>query len=141
VVPAAPAPALIAPPAASNPQVAITVARGIVVVSADVAAATPVRVMKNDAARTLGAAPVVKAAVLKPVSLVASGLTAGTTYTVKIKVNGAYVDLGPTTARADGSAQLPVFRVAKPGTYTVAIVDPATGATRYIKVQVSRPTR
>ena len=71
-------------------------------------------------------------------SLVATGLAPQTTLTAKIKIGGKYVDMGAVNTDAAGAAQLPVFRAAKPGQYTIALVDPATGKTSYIKVVVKR---
>jgi len=97
--------------------------------------------MKKEPSPAIGKAPKVSAVVGAPVSLVTSGLAPGTVYTVKVKVNGKYVDLGSTATNADGQAQLPVFEATKKGTMTVAIIDPATGKTTYVKVKVQKPKK
>jgi hypothetical protein len=44
-------------------------------------------------------------------------------------------ELGRT---ANGLTQLPVFRAKKSGKITIALVDPATGKTSFLKVKVTK---
>jgi len=124
-----------------NPVTQTTVASGLVLVSAEVAAATPPRVLKNEPTSTLRGAPRVAAQTGSAVSLVTTGLEANTTFTVKVKIGGKYVDLGLTETDANGLAQLPVFKANKAGEITVAIVNRATGETSYIKIKVNKKTK
>jgi hypothetical protein len=61
-------------------------------------------------------------------------------YQVRVKVGKTYVDLGGAVTDADGVAQLPVFQSARAGTVTVAIVDPLSGSTTYLKVKFTQGT-
>lgn len=124
----------------SNPVVPQIVGGGVVLVASSVAENTAPRTMANPPASNLGGAPKVSTRTGSSVSLVATGLAPQTTFSAKIKIDGKYVDLGTANTDAAGAAQLPVFRAAKPGQYTIALVNPATGKTSYIKVVV-KPRR
>jgi hypothetical protein len=112
------------------------VAPGILLVARNVALATSPRVMKNRATVNIGQAPRVKATVGQVIRLV-TRVGANTAYVIKIKVGGTYYDIG--TARSDGNGQmsLPAFIANRAGTYTIAIINPTTGVTVYVKVAVN----
>ena len=122
----------------NNPPTPVVLASGLVLVSAEVADRAEPRTVKRQPSTTLKAAPVINARAGAPVSLVTAGLTPGVSFTVRIKVDGRYVDLGSALSDAAGVAQLPVFRSSKAGRLTIALVNPATGATTYMKVAVAR---
>lgn len=114
------------------------VTESVTLVSANVAAATPTRTMRNAASPTLSGAPIVVAAVNKPVKLQVPGLTPGATYTIQVRGKNGYVVLGSVTADADGQAQLPVFRMSSgAGTTTLAMLS-SSGTPSYVKVQASK---
>ena len=125
------------PPAEAprNPVATFVAAPGISLISAAEAASIQDRVMRNAAAATLGTAPRVVAQAGRPLALVVPGQTPGATVSVRIKVGGKYLDLGQVTVDSKGRTALPVLKLSRPGVYTIAIVDPATGKTSYLKVQ------
>ncbi|MCF8526458.1 MAG: hypothetical protein K9G24_02965 [Candidatus Nanopelagicales bacterium] len=120
-----------------NPVTPVVVTPGVVLLGEGVAAATPTRTMAKAAGSRIGRAPKAPAIVGEPVSLVASGLTSGVVYSVRMKTPDGYVLVGATAADAAGLAQLPVMTVTRKGTYTLAITDPAAGDVSYIKVRVA----
>lgn len=124
-----------------NPVTPVVVTPGVIVLGEGVAATTPTRTMTKAAGSRIGRAPKAPAVAGKPVSLVASGLTSGVVYSVRMKSPDGYVLVGATVADADGLAQLPVMTVTRKGTYTLAISDPMTGDVLYIKVKVAPPVR
>lgn len=128
-------------PVALNPVIPEVLSPGVVLVSEAVAALTPERVMRNPPASALGDAPRVQAIIGAPLALVTSGLPANSTQSVRLKINGKYVDLGITTTDADGQAVLPVFRISRAGTYTIAMINSLTGKTSYVKVVVPKRQR
>jgi len=142
VIPVAPAipaaPVTPVPPVQVNPTSRVVVAPGVIVVSNSVAKATQPRVMKFGPTSKLGIAPKVNAPAVKPINVVASKLTGGTIYTVKLSVKGKYVTLGESTAYANGELQLPVFTVANVGASRIAIINPVDGSTNYIKLVVKK---
>jgi hypothetical protein len=105
-------------------------------VARNVALATPPRFMKHRASVNIGQAPRAKSRVGQVVRLVAR-VGANTAYVIKIKIGGSYYDIG--TARSDGNGQmsLPAFVASRVGTYTIAIINPTTHVTVYVKVQVN----
>jgi hypothetical protein len=123
-----------------NPPVGQVVTPGLRLVSAEVADNAQPRLVKRDLGSTLKTAPIVDAATRAPVSLVTQGLSSNTLYQVRVKVGKTYVDLGGAVTDADGVAQLPVFQSARAGTVTVAIVDPLSGSTTYLKVKFTQGT-
>lgn len=123
-----------------NPPVGQVVTPGLRLVSAEVADSAQPRLVKRDLGSTLKTAPIVDAATRVPVSLVTQGLSSNTLYQVKVKVGKSYVDLGGAVTDTNGVAQLPVFQSARAGTVTVALVDPLTGSTTYLKVKFTRGT-
>jgi hypothetical protein len=133
--PATSCPCLFVP---DNPGVGRPLGRGVILLSLVDAQAVPPRVMGNPTTTRLQNAPRVAAKVGAPIALVAKGLRPGITFEVKIKVDSTYLTLGRTIADAAGSATLPVFSARKPALITLAIIDPATGATTYLKIQVTR---
>jgi Fibronectin type III domain len=121
-----------------NPPVGQVVTPGLRLVSAEVADSAQPRLVKRDLGSTLKEAPVVDAVTRVPVSLVTQGLSSNTLYQVRVKVGKTYVDLGGAVTDTNGVAQLPVFQSARAGTMTIALVDPLTGSTTYLKVRFTR---
>lgn len=131
--PGLPAPA---PGVPNNPPSPTTVGGGVVLVASSVADNTTLRVMKKDASDKMGDSPKIRAKVGAVVKLDAAGLTPGVQYVVSIKpVGGEYATLGSTIGTAGGSV-LPAFRAGQKGSYIIAITNPTTGQTQYIKVVV-----
>ena len=128
-------------PVPLNPVKPEVLSPGVVLVSEAVAALTPERVMRNPPASSLGEAPRVQARIGVPLALVTSGLPANSTQSVRLKINGKYVDLGVITTDADGQAALPVFRIGRAGTYTIAMINSVTGKASYVKVVVPKRQR
>lgn len=119
-----------------NPAVATPLTSNVILVSESEANSAPVRSMANPPAASITRAPVVNSPVGRIVSLTTQGLDAGTNYSVKLKINGKYVDLGSARTDATGMVSLPAFKPSAAGTYTIAIVNPSTGKTGYVKVKV-----
>lgn len=121
-----------------NPEEAFRPAATVLVVSMEEAEKAKDRFMKNPAAPMIGTAPTVKTVAGSTVSLIVPKQAADSDFNVMIKVNGKYVSLGAVTSGADGQLALPVFKVNKPGVYTVAMVNKETGKVSYIKVVVGK---
>jgi hypothetical protein len=119
-----------------NPVTAVSVTPTVQLVSESEANAAPVRSMSNPPALLITKAPVVNSTAGKIVSLTTQGLEPGTNYEVKLKVNGKYVNLGEVKTDSSGKVSLPAFKPSAPGTYIVAVVNPVTGKTGYVKVTV-----
>lgn len=121
-----------------NPVTPEVIAPGFTIVSAAVADNTQPRMVKREPASTLKDAPVLRGTTGEPLSLVTQGLTANTNYSVKVKIDNKYVTLGSTLSDATGLAQLPVFRTSEKGRVTIALINPSTGATTYLKVRFKK---
>jgi hypothetical protein len=121
-----------------NPPIAQVLAPGLVLVSATTAGETPTRLIKREPTTTLKAAPVLRSEVGRPISLVAQGLSPTTQYLVKVRVSNRYVTLGGAMTDSSGMARLPVFTSSRPERTTLALVDPITGQTSYLKVSIQR---
>lgn len=119
-----------------NGETATPIAGSVSLVDAATAAETTDRYMRNAPSTTIGTAPKVAATVGDPVSLVLRSLTAGTVYTLKVKIGGAYTVVGTVTAGPTGQLFLPVMQFDAAGTYTVALVSPS-GVVSYVKIVVS----
>lgn len=91
--------------------------------------------MRKSPSLAIGKAPKVKAKIGGPVSLVARGVSAATTYTLKVKISGVYATVGPVTSTPTGQIYLPVLQFDAAGQYPLALVSPS-GAVRYLKVIV-----
>ncbi|MDO8732567.1 MAG: hypothetical protein Q7L55_08365 [Actinomycetota bacterium] len=128
-------------PASANPEKAVIAAPGIVILSAASAERVTPRTMIEKSAIRVKNAPVVEAKSSAPVSLVARGLRPGISYSIRIKGSETTATLGRTTSDSAGLAQLPVFLLTKPGTYTLEIVDSNTKAVSYVKVVIVRIKR
>lgn len=121
-----------------NPVTPEVIAPGFTIVSAAVADNTQPRMVKREPASTLKDAPVLRGTTGEPLSLVTQGLTANTNYSVKVKIDNKYVTLGSALSDATGLAQLPVFRTSEKGRVTIALINPSTGATTYLKVRFTK---
>jgi hypothetical protein len=110
----------------------------VVLVSETQAQEAVQRVMRNEPAQRIGGAPTINSSAESSVALTTPGLTPGLIYQVRIKVAGEYRDLGNTQAASDGDATLPVFRLSRVGSYTLALISPVDGSARYIKVRVEK---
>ena len=121
-----------------NPPIAQVLAPGLVLVSVTTAGETPTRLIKREPTTTLKAAPVLQSEVGRPISLVAQGLSPATQYLVKVRVSKRYVTLGGAMTDSSGMAQLPVFTSSRAERTTLALVDPITGQTSYLKVSIQR---
>ena len=121
-----------------NPVTPEVVAPGFTIVSAAVADNTQPRLVKREPTSTLKDAPVLRGTTGEPLSLVTQGLNANTNYLVKVKIDNKYVTLGSALTDASGLAQLPVFRTSEKGRVTIALINPATGSTTYLKVKFSK---
>lgn len=120
-------------------EVVRPVAAGLVVLPTSLSG-TP-RIMARPPAATIDRAPVVSSAPGRPIALVASGLTPGDEVPVKIRIGKRYVALGTAIVSTNGRASLPAFRLSRPGTYRLAILDPTSGKPSYIKVVVTKRER
>ena len=99
-------------------------------------AAQPPRLMLNPPGDRIGAAPVVFAQRGAPIPLVAIDLEPGARYWVFIKRPGEdYGTLG--TVIGSSWSALPVFSVSRDSRVVVALKNVATGATKYIKIDVT----
>ncbi len=125
-------------PALGNPAEQTRVAPGVLLVSESQAQATEPRVMRNAPAESIRNAPIVQSQAGAATALITPGLTPGAIYQVRIKVEGAYRDLGYTQAAADGASALPVFRLTRAGSYTIVLTNPIDGSVQYIKVRVNK---
>ena len=123
-----------------NPTTPEVIAPGFTVVSAVVANETQPRLVKREPGATLKEAPVLNGTAGAPISLVTQGLNPNTNYSVKVKIDNKYVDLGSALSDSTGLAQLPVFRTSKTGKLTIALIDPTTGTAVYLKVRVTKKT-
>lgn len=121
-----------------NPVTPDVIAPGFTIVSAAVADNTQPRLVKREPASTLKDAPVLRGTTGEPLSLVTQGLNANTNYLVKVKIDNKYVTLGSALTDASGLAQLPVFRTSEKGRVTIALINPTTGSTTYLKVKFSK---
>jgi hypothetical protein len=119
-----------------NPLTPVHLTTSLTVVSQAEADAAVVRTMVHPPASNLGGAPRLPASVGKAISLVVPGLVIGHRYAARIKVAGRYLLMGATSPDSRGLAALPVFKTNRPGAYTVALIDEATGVANYIKVVV-----
>jgi hypothetical protein len=121
-----------------NPLIATSPAAGLILVSRKLATSAIPTTMKKPATSTVGKAPKIARHTGELVSLVSPRLPAGVRLTVKAKLDRKYVELGHTVVGPTGLAQLPVFTVTRAATVTLALVNPATGKTTYIKVVVTK---
>lgn len=124
-------------PSFQQPAVAQPVTGTVSLVPAQIAAATPMRTMRQEPSQTINSAPVILAPVNQPVKLLVPGLSPGVRYVVQIKSAKGFVDMGSVSANAQGQLQLPVFQKTKPSETTIAIVSP-TGQTTYVKVSSAK---
>ena len=122
---------------AGNPVKPIVVASGITVIGEAEAKLVAQRFISKPASQTLSGAARVPVIAGKGVSLVLPGVTPGATVKVQIRVNGKYVTLGGSAADGNGQVALPVFKLGKQGTYTIAVSDTVTGRVTYLKIKVS----
>lgn len=120
------------PPTSTSPQPELTI------VSQSKANSVSDRFMRNQGSPTLKNSPRVSAVINEPVALVMPGFDPGSTYLTKIKINRTYVDLGIVSAGPTGQVALPVFAMKTEGRFTIAVIEPRTGATRYVKVDVTQ---
>lgn len=104
-------------------------------VSAATALRTKPTLVDDPSVNKIGGAPKFKVRAGAPVKLLIS-VPKGETYQIKLKIDGKYYDLGVASSGADGVVQVPTFRAGKPGMYIVALVNPKTGDTFYVKVFV-----
>lgn len=86
---------------------------------------------------SLRAAPHVEATLNRPISLRLNGLNPSQALNFRIKVGQRYVSLPNTWVNQNGFTTLPAFTIARSGSYVVALIEPQTGATRYLKIRVS----
>ena len=119
-----------------NPLTPVHLTTSLTLVSQAEADAAVVRTRVHPAHSNLGGAPRLPATVGKAISLVVPGLVIGHRYAARIKVAGRYLLMGATSPDSRGLAALPVFKTNRPGAYTVALIDEATGVANYIKVVV-----
>lgn len=125
-------------PPAKNPEKETVVTPGIVLPPLVEADKVPPRLVLNEPAGKISKAPKFYGETGKNNALVMQMLDSNVLYTVKIKVNGKYVELGKVQTDANGQVALPVFSAAKPGVYTIAVVNPTDGSVSYVKMVVKK---
>lgn len=119
-----------------QPALAQPVTSTVTLVPAKVAAATPIRAVRQEPSSSIGTAPIIAARVNQPVKLLVTGFTPGAAYVVQMKGSKGYVVLGTVVANANGQLELPVFRNSRPGETTIAVVA-GSGKASYLKVNAT----